>query len=98
VRRLKGPTRPVQTETARATVMASMAAADLVVLFEEDTPMALIEAIVPDLLFKGADYTEDQVVGAAFVRRHGGSVALIDLQAGHSTTGTIGRIAAATLG
>jgi D-beta-D-heptose 7-phosphate kinase/D-beta-D-heptose 1-phosphate adenosyltransferase len=98
VRRLKGPARPVQTETARATVMASMAAADLVVLFEEDTPMTLIEAIVPDLLFKGADYTEEQVVGAAFVRRHGGRVALIDLQAGHSTTGTIGRIAAATAG
>jgi D-beta-D-heptose 7-phosphate kinase/D-beta-D-heptose 1-phosphate adenosyltransferase len=96
VRRLKGPTRPVQNETARATVMASMASADLVVLFEEDTPIKLIEAIVPDLLFKGADYAMDQVVGGEFVRAHGGRVALIDLEAGHSTTGTIRRIAAAT--
>jgi D-beta-D-heptose 7-phosphate kinase/D-beta-D-heptose 1-phosphate adenosyltransferase len=98
VRRLKGPERPVQTETARATVMASMASADLVVLFEEDTPIKLIEAIVPDLLFKGADYTVATVVGAEFVRSHGGRVALIDLEAGHSTTGTIRRIAAATAG
>jgi len=98
VRRLKGPERPVQTETARATVMASMAAADLVVLFEEDTPIKLIEAIVPDLLFKGADYTVATVVGAEFVQSHGGRVALIDLEAGHSTTGTIRRIAAATAG
>ena len=94
VRRLKGPERPVQNETARATVMASMAAADLVVVFEEDTPIRLIEAIVPDRLFKGADYALDQVVGGDFVRRHGGRVVLIGLEAGHSTTGTIRRIAA----
>ena len=96
VRRLKGPTRPVQGETARATVMASMASADLVLLFEEDTPERLIEAIRPDLLFKGADYRLDQVVGAAIVQAHGGRVVLIDLEQGHSTTETIRRIGSAS--
>ncbi len=92
VRRLKGPDRPVQNETARATVMASMASADLVVLFEEDTPLHLIEAITPDLLFKGADYRIDQVVGGEFVLSKGGRVELIPLEEGHSTTNTIRRI------
>ena len=69
VRRLKGAGRPVQSETARATVMASMASADLVVIFDEDTPQRLIEAIRPELLFKGADYRMDEVVGGDFVRR-----------------------------
>ncbi|MDE2199182.1 MAG: D-glycero-beta-D-manno-heptose 1-phosphate adenylyltransferase [Rhodospirillales bacterium] len=95
VRRLKGADRPVQNETARATVMASMASADLVVLFEEDTPERLITAIRPDRLFKGADYRIDQVVGGEFVRSYGGQVILIDLEAGHSTTATIKRIHAA---
>ena len=94
VRRLKGPTRPVQSETARATVMASMASADLVLLFEEDTPERLIRAIQPDLLFKGADYRLEQVVGGEFVRAHGGQVVLIDLEQGHSTSNTIRRIGA----
>lgn len=92
VRRLKGPDRPVQSEAARATVMASMSSADLVVLFEEDTPQRLIEAIRPDLLFKGADYRIDQVVGGEFVTSYGGTVALIPLEEGHSTTNTIRRI------
>ncbi len=92
VARLKGPTRPVQNEAARATVMASIGAVDLVVLFDEDTPIGLIEALAPDRLFKGADYTVDQVVGGAFVRAHGGEVVLIDLEAGHSTTGIIQRM------
>ncbi len=94
VSRLKGPDRPVQTETARATVMASMASADLVTLFEEDTPANLIAAIRPDLLFKGADYRPDQVVGADTVTSYGGRVELIPLEEGFSTTGTIRRIAA----
>jgi D-beta-D-heptose 7-phosphate kinase / D-beta-D-heptose 1-phosphate adenosyltransferase len=92
VRRLKGPERPVQNETARATVMASMASADLVVLFEEDTPERLIAAIRPDVLFKGADYRIDQVVGADIVAAHGGRVELIPLEEGFSTTNTIRRI------
>jgi D-beta-D-heptose 7-phosphate kinase/D-beta-D-heptose 1-phosphate adenosyltransferase len=94
VRRLKGPGRPVQTEAARATVMAGMAPADLVVLFDQDTPESLIAALVPDVLFKGADYAMDQVVGADIVLAHGGEVRLLPLEAGHSTTGTIARIGA----
>jgi D-beta-D-heptose 7-phosphate kinase/D-beta-D-heptose 1-phosphate adenosyltransferase len=92
VRRLKGQGRPVQSETARATVMASMASADLVVLFEQDTPEELIRAIKPDLLFKGADYTHDQVVGADIVEAAGGEVRLVPLEEGYSTTATIRRI------
>jgi D-beta-D-heptose 7-phosphate kinase/D-beta-D-heptose 1-phosphate adenosyltransferase len=92
VRRLKGAGRPVQSETARATVMASMASADLVVLFEQDTPEELIRAIKPDLLFKGADYTHEQVVGADIVEAAGGEVRLVPLEEGYSTTATIRRI------
>lgn len=98
VRRLKGPARPVQNETARATVMASMAAADLVMLFDEDTPLALITRILPDVLFKGADYSVDMVVGGKIVLAHGGEVALIDLEDGHSTTGIIRRLAKTPVG
>jgi D-beta-D-heptose 7-phosphate kinase / D-beta-D-heptose 1-phosphate adenosyltransferase len=92
VKRLKGPSRPLQNESARATVMASLAPVDLVVLFEEDTPFELIRALRPDVLVKGADYTIDQVVGADMVQSWGGTVLLVDLQAGHSTTGTIRRM------
>jgi len=92
VRRLKGPSRPVQNEAARAAVLASLASVDLVVVFDEDTPIRLIEAIRPEILAKGADYTLDQVVGGAFVRAYGGKVVLVDLEPGHSTTATIARI------
>jgi D-beta-D-heptose 7-phosphate kinase / D-beta-D-heptose 1-phosphate adenosyltransferase len=92
VQRLKGPTRPLQNETARAIVMASLAPVDLVVLFGEDTPVELIQALQPDVLVKGADYSIDQVVGADLVRGWGGIVLLVELQQGHSTTGTIRRM------
>ena len=88
-RRLKGPARPVQNETARSAVLASLASVDLVVVFGEDTPMTLIEALRPDVLVKGADYTMEKVVGADFVRAYGGRVVLADLSPGHSTTATI---------
>ena len=94
VKRLKGPERPVQQEMARATVMAAIGAVDLVVLFEEDTPEDLIRALLPDVLFKGADYTIDQVVGGDIVRAAGGEVRLIDLEAGHSTTSMVRRMKA----
>ncbi len=93
VQRLKGPTRPLQNETARATVMASLAPVDMVVLFAEDTPAELIQALRPEVLVKGADYSIDQVVGADLVQGWGGTVLLVDLEAGHSTTGTIRRMA-----
>lgn len=94
VKRLKGESRPVQSEAARSTVLASLADVDLVLIFEEDTPLRLIEAIQPDVLVKGADYSLDKVVGADLVVKNGGRVLLADLVQGHSTTGTIGRMAA----
>lgn len=92
VKRLKGETRPVQNETARATVLASLAMVDRVVIFGEDTPEALIHALRPDVLVKGADYTIETVVGAAFVQSYGGKVVLADLVEGQSTTNTIKRL------
>ncbi len=86
VRRLKGPSRPIQDEKARATVIGAIKGVSAVVLFEEDTPLQLLEALQPDILVKGADYTEDKVVGAELVRARGGRIVLADLSAGHSTT------------
>jgi D-beta-D-heptose 7-phosphate kinase/D-beta-D-heptose 1-phosphate adenosyltransferase len=94
VRRLKGPSRPVNDQHDRACVLAALASVDAVVVFEEDTPLALIEALLPDILVKGADYTIDTVVGADVVRKAGGRVVLVDLVAGKSTTGTIGKLRA----
>ena len=94
VKRLKGPTRPLQNEMARATVMASMAPVDLVTLFDEDTPLEMIQALRPDVLVKGSDYTVDQVVGGDLVQGWGGRVLLVTLRDGHSTTGTIRRMTA----
>lgn len=93
VKRLKGPSRPVQGENARAAVLAAMAAVDLVVLFDEDTPIELIRAIAPDVLVKGADYTVETVVGADLVLANGGRILLADLTEGQSTTRMIGRMA-----
>ncbi|MCX7353874.1 MAG: D-glycero-beta-D-manno-heptose-7-phosphate kinase [Alphaproteobacteria bacterium] len=92
VKRLKGPTRPVQNESARSAVLASLAAVDLVTIFGEDTPLSLIEQIRPDVLVKGSDYTIETVVGAEVVQRHGGRVILAELLPGHSTTGTIAKL------
>jgi D-beta-D-heptose 7-phosphate kinase/D-beta-D-heptose 1-phosphate adenosyltransferase len=86
VKRLKGPSRPIQSEQARAEVVGAVKGVALVVLFEEDTPKALIEALHPDLLVKGADYSIEEVVGADFVQAHGGKVLLVDLVADQSTT------------
>nr|A0L7X0.2 RecName: Full=Bifunctional protein HldE; Includes: RecName: Full=D-beta-D-heptose 7-phosphate kinase; AltName: Full=D-beta-D-heptose 7-phosphotransferase; AltName: Full=D-glycero-beta-D-manno-heptose-7-phosphate kinase; Includes: RecName: Full=D-beta-D-heptose 1-phosphate adenylyltransferase; AltName: Full=D-glycero-beta-D-manno-heptose 1-phosphate adenylyltransferase [Magnetococcus marinus MC-1] len=94
VSRLKGPERPLIQEQDRARVLAALAAVDLVVLFEQDTPLELIEQLRPDILAKGADYREDQVVGGDLVRRWGGRVALVQLVQGRSTTGIVQRISA----
>jgi len=93
VRRLKGEDRPVQDEASRAAVMGSLASVDLVMLFDEDTPLQLIKAIAPDLLVKGADYAVEDVVGGDVVQANGGHVLLVDLEKGHSTTNTIDRMA-----
>ena len=85
-RRLKGPTRPAQTQDARACVMGALKGVAAVVIFEDDTPKALIEALQPDLLVKGADYRIEDVVGADVVQARGGRVLLVETLAGHSTT------------
>ncbi len=92
VKRLKGEDRPVQSETARAAVMASLSHVDLIIIFAEDTPLELIDAIKPDALIKGADYTVDTVVGADIVKAYGGRIVLAKLAPGHSTTATIARL------
>ncbi len=92
IRRLKGEGRPINSELARAAILASFEAVDAVVLFSEDTPMRLIEAIRPDVLVKGADYTEEQVVGAEFVKSYGGRVFLARLAPSISTSKTIEKI------
>ena len=91
--RLKGPRRPIQSQSERAAVLASLAAVDLIVIFEEDTPMELIRDIRPQLLVKGDDYRLDEVVGADFVRNSGGEVLLAKVVPGYSTTATIARLA-----
>jgi D-beta-D-heptose 7-phosphate kinase/D-beta-D-heptose 1-phosphate adenosyltransferase len=95
IRRLKGPKRPVQSEIARAIVLAAIKSVDAVVIFSEDTPIKLIEALQPDVLVKGADYSVDSVVGADSVIKHGGRVFLASLLSGHSTTNTVKRFVSA---
>ena len=92
VSRLKGPGRPVNTELARAVVLAALAPVDAVVLFDEETPLRLIQAVEPDVLVKGADYSIATIVGASEVQARGGKVVLIDLVPGQSTTGMIERM------
>jgi len=93
IKRLKGDDRPIQSESSRAAVLASLAAVDLVVIFHEDVPLNLINALRPDFLVKGADYALDEVVGAEEVRAWGGKVVLAEILDGHSTSNTIRRIA-----
>ena len=89
VRRLKGPERPVRGEADRAYVLAAVEAVDCVVVFDDDTPIALVEALRPDVLVKGGDYTEATIVGAPEVRSWGGDVRVIPLTPGQSTTNII---------
>jgi D-beta-D-heptose 7-phosphate kinase/D-beta-D-heptose 1-phosphate adenosyltransferase len=91
VKRLKGNGRPVQDEGARAEVLAALEAVDLVVIFEEDTPMKLIGEIRPSVLVKGGDYTREQVVGHEIVEATGGQVLLVDVLPGFSTTSLVNR-------
>ena len=86
VKRIKGEGRPVQDEMSRALLLASLRFVDAVVLFDEDTPLELIKFIEPDILLKGGDYSEETIVGADFVRAHGGEVVTIPLTEGYSTS------------
>ncbi|MGB3545619.1 MAG: D-glycero-beta-D-manno-heptose 1-phosphate adenylyltransferase [Saprospiraceae bacterium] len=92
VRRLKGPTRPVMNEEARALLLASLACVDVVVLFATETPLDLITTIRPDLLVKGGDYQPDRIVGAAEVRADGGEVRVLPFIDGQSSTAIIDRL------
>ena len=93
VRRVKGPSRPLVPEAARAEVVAALAAVDYVSLFSEDTPLALIQAVQPDVLVKGSDWAVDQVVGREVVEARGGRVLLIPVVPGFSTTALAERLA-----
>jgi len=92
VRALKGPNRPVQGELARAQVVAALASVDYVVLFDEDTPLRLIQELVPDVLVKGGDYTPATVVGREVVERAGGRVQVVPLIPGFSSSQITERI------
>jgi D-beta-D-heptose 7-phosphate kinase/D-beta-D-heptose 1-phosphate adenosyltransferase len=92
VKRLKGPDRPVRSEGERAYVLAALEAVDAVTLFEQDTPLQLVQLLQPDVIVKGGDYSPDTVVGANEVRARGGEVVIIPLTPGHSTTSTIDRL------
>ncbi len=86
VKRLKGPTRPILNEQDRACILGSLDCVDMVVLFEEDTPLDLIATLKPDVLVKGADYTPEQVVGREIVESCGGNVQRVEVLQGYSTT------------
>lgn len=86
VRRLKGPSRPINGEKERAFVLAALASVDYVTLFEEDTPENLIKIVQPDVLVKGGDYALDQIVGADFVKQNGGIVTTIPFVEGYSSS------------
>ena len=92
VRRLKGPTRPLQVAEDRAVVLAGLKAVDLVVEFAEDTPLELLEALRPDVLVKGGDYTVETIVGATEVMAWGGEVRVLGFVPGKSTTGLVARM------
>lgn len=95
VRRLKGATRPVRTDTDRAYVLAALECVDLVVIFPEDTPLNLVRHLKPDVIVKGGDYSEGTIVGAAEVKGWGGSVVVVPITPGHSTTAIIRKLSEA---
>jgi D-beta-D-heptose 7-phosphate kinase/D-beta-D-heptose 1-phosphate adenosyltransferase len=92
VRAIKGPTRPINDEQDRAEIVAALAAVDAVVIFDEDDPYAIISAIQPDILAKGADWAPDAIIGRDIVEARGGKVIRIALAPGFSTTGMIEKI------
>jgi D-beta-D-heptose 7-phosphate kinase/D-beta-D-heptose 1-phosphate adenosyltransferase len=92
VRRLKGPARPILPQDDRAAVLAGLRSVDYVVVFGEDTPLALIEALLPDVLVKGGDWAVDRIVGREVVEAAGGRVAALPFVEGSSTTGIVERV------
>ena len=92
VKRLKGESRPVNDQHARALLLAALSFVDAVTLFDEDTPYYLIKTVMPDLLVKGGDYKIEDIVGHDIVEANGGKVVTIPLTEGYSTTKTIGKL------
>ena len=92
VRRIKGPSRPVNDEKARAVVLAALEFVDAIMFFEEDTPYNLINTVQPDVLVKGKDYKAEDIVGYDIVTNKGGRVETIELVEGFSTTNTINKM------
>lgn len=91
VKKLKGPTRPVQNENDRAEILASLGCVDFVVLFDQETPLELIKKVHPDLLVKGGDWKPSQIVGSDFVMSYGGKVESLQFVDGKSTTNIIAK-------
>ncbi|MFA6058964.1 MAG: D-glycero-beta-D-manno-heptose 1-phosphate adenylyltransferase [Taibaiella sp.] len=92
VKRLKGESRPINDEQSRALIMAAQLYVDAVTLFDENTPLELIQAIRPDVIVKGGDYTPETVVGNDFVTSYGGQVVIVPTVEGFSTTSIINRM------
>lgn len=92
VKRLKGADRPIRGEGERAYVLAALECIDAVTVFDQDTPLELVETLRPDVIVKGGDYSPDTIVGANVVRARGGEVVIIPLTPGYSTTSTIERL------
>ena len=92
VAQLKGEDRPIQKANARATVLLALQDVDVVIIFDEETPIKLIESIKPDVLVKGGDYKIDEIVGAEFINQNGGRVVLSNYKNGHSTSELIKKI------
>jgi D-beta-D-heptose 7-phosphate kinase/D-beta-D-heptose 1-phosphate adenosyltransferase len=93
IKKIKGENRPIQQEQDRALILAALENVDAVILFDEETPLALVEAVLPDVLVKGGDYAVHTIVGASEVISHGGRVEIVDVVAGKSTTNIASRIA-----
>ncbi|HET8861406.1 D-glycero-beta-D-manno-heptose 1-phosphate adenylyltransferase [Marivirga sp.] len=92
VSKLKGPSRPINNEQARARIIAALSFVDAVVFFFEETPLSLIKQLIPDVLVKGSDYEVSNIVGADIVMQNGGKVETIELVKGYSTTNIINKI------
>jgi D-beta-D-heptose 7-phosphate kinase/D-beta-D-heptose 1-phosphate adenosyltransferase len=92
VRRLKGESRPIQPERERAEILCALEMVDYVTIFDDDTPLAVIEALLPDVLVKGGDWTPDTIVGRREVEAAGGEVRALPFAPGYSTTGLIDKI------
>ena len=92
VQKLKGPSRPIHSSLTRSTILAAFEFIDLVIIFEEDTPLELIKVLKPNVLVKGGDYTRETIIGAKEVESYGGKVQIIPFLSGYSTSNIVTKI------